>query len=196
MHCLSSFLLQDMLSSLHELLLRRPNMKFTMNMLLTYLLLCSSRKYPYPPHGRLMEIPRGRVVSKAKFFEWKYDIKRKFLDGWGVEFEKPSMGGVRIFSGTTHSVAPSPVVIKTVCKYSRQILIMNNIFVLVRLSPHGLPWTKPNNREIKLDVTWSQLTSNGKNELLPSVNRVKIFVFVAKLIVGGMLLFLCDLMKD
>ena len=31
--------------------------------------LCSSRKYPYPPHGRLMEIPRGRGVSKAKFFE-------------------------------------------------------------------------------------------------------------------------------
>ena len=32
-----------------------------------------------------------------------------------------------------------PVVIKTVCKYSRRILITNNIFVLVRLSPHGLP---------------------------------------------------------
>ena len=31
MHFLSSFLLQDMLSSLHELLLRRPNMKFTVN---------------------------------------------------------------------------------------------------------------------------------------------------------------------
>ena len=31
--------------------------------------LCSSRKYPYPPHGRLMEIPRGRGVSKAKFLE-------------------------------------------------------------------------------------------------------------------------------
>ena len=36
-------------------------------------------------------------------------------------------------------VAPGPVVIETVCKYSRQNLITNNIFVLVRLSPHGLP---------------------------------------------------------
>ena len=32
-----------------------------------------------------------------------------------------------------------------VCKYSGHILITNNIFVLVRLSSHGLPWTKPNN---------------------------------------------------
>ena len=31
--------------------------------------MCSSRKYPYPPHGRLMEIPGGRRVSKVKFFE-------------------------------------------------------------------------------------------------------------------------------
>ena len=31
--------------------------------------MCSPRKYPYPPHGRLMEISRGRGVSKAKFFE-------------------------------------------------------------------------------------------------------------------------------
>jgi len=27
---------------------------------------CSSRKYPYPPQGRLTEIPRERRVSKAK----------------------------------------------------------------------------------------------------------------------------------
>ena len=42
MHCLSSFLLQDMFSSLHELLLRRPNMKFTVNMLLTCILYCGA----------------------------------------------------------------------------------------------------------------------------------------------------------
>ena len=36
MYCLSSFLLQDMFSSLHELPLRRPNMKFTVNMHVAY----------------------------------------------------------------------------------------------------------------------------------------------------------------
>ena len=35
--------------------------------------MCSSRKYPCPSHGRLMEIPSGRGVSKAQFLEWKYD---------------------------------------------------------------------------------------------------------------------------
>ena len=29
----------------------------------TISIMCSSRKYPYPPQGRLMEIPRGRGVS-------------------------------------------------------------------------------------------------------------------------------------
>jgi len=40
--------------------------------------LCSSRKYPYPPHGRLMEIPRGRGVSKAQFFNVKYGSEMEF----------------------------------------------------------------------------------------------------------------------
>ena len=45
--------------------------------------LCSSRKYPCPPLGRLTEILRGRGVSKAQFFKWKYDTKTEFLEGWG-----------------------------------------------------------------------------------------------------------------
>ena len=82
-------------------------------------------------------------------------------------------------------VATGPVVIKTVCKYSRQILITNNIFFVVRLSPHGPPWTKPKNREIKLDITWYYVKrQTAKMKLLASVfsslnRRVKIFVFVA-----------------
>jgi len=36
------------------------------------LILCSSRKYPYLPQGRLTEIPRGRGLSKAQCFEGKY----------------------------------------------------------------------------------------------------------------------------
>jgi len=40
--------------------------------------MCGSRNYPYYPHGRSLEIPRGR----------------------GVQNKKPSVGGVWIFSGT------------------------------------------------------------------------------------------------
>ena len=65
--------------------------------------MCSSRKYPCPPQKRFTEIPRGRGVSKALFFEGKYDTKMEFPEGlWGggVQTKKPSMGGVWIFSGT------------------------------------------------------------------------------------------------
>ena len=41
MHCLGSFLLQDMLLSLHEFVFERQNIKFTMNMLLTCFLYCA-----------------------------------------------------------------------------------------------------------------------------------------------------------
>ena len=63
--------------------------------------MCSSREDPYPPQGRLMEIPRVREVSKAQFFEGKCDTKMEFLERWGVQAKKPSVGGVWIFSGTT-----------------------------------------------------------------------------------------------
>ena len=63
--------------------------------------LCSSRKYPCLPQGRLTGIPKGQGVSESQFFERKYDTKMEFLEGWGVQFKKPSVGGVWIFSGTT-----------------------------------------------------------------------------------------------
>ena len=34
-----------------------------------------------------MEIPRGRGVSKAQFFERKYDSKMEFPEGWGGGFK-------------------------------------------------------------------------------------------------------------
>ena len=58
-------------------------------------------KNPYPPHGRSLEIPRGREVLKAKFLEAMYENKlRNFLRGGGEQNKKPSVGGVWIFSGT------------------------------------------------------------------------------------------------
>jgi len=43
--------------------------------------MCSSRKYPYPPQGRLTKIPRGRGVSKAQLLKGKYGTKREFPEG-------------------------------------------------------------------------------------------------------------------
>ena len=43
--------------------------------------MCSSRKYPYPPQGRLTEIPRGKGVPKAQFFNEKYGTKVEFPEG-------------------------------------------------------------------------------------------------------------------
>ena len=45
--------------------------------------MCSSRKYPYPPHGRSMEIPRGWGVLKAKILKGKYEALLEFPEGWG-----------------------------------------------------------------------------------------------------------------
>jgi len=69
--------------------------------------MCSSRKYPCPPHGRLTEIPRRRGVSKAQFFKGKYGTKMGFTEGWGVQAKKPSGRGVWIFSGATQCTCMS-----------------------------------------------------------------------------------------
>ena len=45
--------------------------------------MCSSRKNSYTPHGRSLEIPRGRGVLKAKFLEAKYENKLEFPGGGG-----------------------------------------------------------------------------------------------------------------
>ena len=47
--------------------------------------LCSSRKNPYPPHGRSLEIPRegGGGVLEAKCLEAMYENKLEFPGGRG-----------------------------------------------------------------------------------------------------------------
>ena len=63
-----------------------------------YILVTSSIiivKYPFPPQGRSMKIPRGRGVLKAKFLKGKYEGKLEYPGGWGGGFKpkNPSMGG-------------------------------------------------------------------------------------------------------
>jgi len=55
--------------------------------------LCSSRKYLYPPQGRLMEIARGRGVSKAQFCKGKYGTNTEFPEGWGFKLKKKTFHG-------------------------------------------------------------------------------------------------------
>ena len=60
--------------------------------------LCSSRKNPYPPHGRSLEIAGGSGgVLKAKFLEAMYENKLEFPGGRGVQNKKRSVGGVHGF---------------------------------------------------------------------------------------------------
>ena len=50
-------------------------------------------KNRYPPHGRSLEIPRGRGVLKAKFFEEMYENKLEFPGGRGGAKQKTFRGG-------------------------------------------------------------------------------------------------------
>ena len=63
--------------------------------------LCSSRKYPYPPQGWLLQIPRGMGVSIAQIFKRKYEAKLEIPGGGRVQTKEPSLGEVWIFFGTT-----------------------------------------------------------------------------------------------
>ena len=55
--------------------------------------MCGSKKDPYPPHRRSLEIPRGSGVLKAKFLDEMYENKLKFPRGEGCKAKKPSWGG-------------------------------------------------------------------------------------------------------
>ena len=60
--------------------------------------MCSSRKNPYSPHGRLSEIPRVRGVSTAKILQAQYEtINWNFLGGWGLQNKKAFCGGSGCF---------------------------------------------------------------------------------------------------
>ena len=64
--------------------------------------MCSTRKNPYPPHGRTLQIPRGRGFLKTKFLEVMYENKLEFPGGRGGAKQKTFRGGSMgwIFSGT------------------------------------------------------------------------------------------------
>ena len=55
--------------------------------------MCSSRKNPYPPHGRSLEIPWGRGVLKGRILEAKYEAKLEFPGGKGGAKQKTFRGG-------------------------------------------------------------------------------------------------------
>ena len=50
-------------------------------------------KNPYPPHGRSLEMPRGKGVLKAKILEAKYEAKLESLWWGGVQNRKTFCGG-------------------------------------------------------------------------------------------------------
>jgi len=64
--------------------------------------MCSSRKYPYPPQGRLTEIPRGGGFQKPNFLKKSMALKWNFQWGWGLQAKKIFCGmGMDIFWDNT-----------------------------------------------------------------------------------------------
>jgi len=61
--------------------------------------LCGSRKYPYPPHGWSLEIPKGWGSQRPKFSKESYEAKLEFLEGGGGGFKVKTIygGGMDIF---------------------------------------------------------------------------------------------------
>ena len=73
---------------------------------LSHKAMCSSTKNPYPPHGRLLEIPRARGVLKAKCLEAVNENKRDFPGERGAANKKNlPWGVVWIFSGIICTIA-------------------------------------------------------------------------------------------
>jgi len=66
--------------------------------------MCSSRKYPYPPQGGLLEISRGRRWSgpqKPKFVKERYEPKWNFGVLWRVWMKNPWWKGFGLFLNNT-----------------------------------------------------------------------------------------------
>ena len=63
------------------------------------------QKISIPTTRKVIGNSKGEGASKAKIFQ-KKALKKKtleFSEGWGrLKLKKPSVGGVQIFSGTTH----------------------------------------------------------------------------------------------
>ncbi len=87
--------------------------------------MCSSRKYLYPPHGRSLKILRGWGSQKPKFLKESMELNWNFQRGGGKKIKKPSVGGVWIFSGTTHW---KPRRICTGLRYNKSITDCNLLY--------------------------------------------------------------------
>ena len=95
--------------------------------------LCSSRKYPCPPQGRFMEIPRGRAFQKPNnFFEQKYDTKMEFPDRWGFNLKNPLWEGYGHFLEQHIPIQISFTVSKPYMSFWLDMLV--HVHVLIRCS--------------------------------------------------------------
>jgi len=54
------------------------------------------------PPWRVIGNSEWEGVLKAKIFKGMYEPELEFPEGWGFQTKNPSVGGVWIFSGTTH----------------------------------------------------------------------------------------------
>ena len=60
-------------------------------------ILCGSKKYPYPHHRESLEILRGWGVLKAKILKGMYEPKLEFPEGWVSNQKNPLWGEYGFF---------------------------------------------------------------------------------------------------
>ena len=73
-------------------------------------IMCDSRKYPYPPHGRSLEIPKGRGSKQPKFIRESIKLNWKFQregGGGGFKWKNLPWGRYGYFM-ESHDVLPIP----------------------------------------------------------------------------------------
>jgi len=67
--------------------------------------MCSSRKYPYSPHGRDWKFLGGGGFPKTKKIKEMYVLNWNFWRGWGLLKKIPSVWELWIFYGITQYTA-------------------------------------------------------------------------------------------
>ena len=88
------------------------------------LTMCVSRKYPYPPQGRSLEISRGSRVSTAKIYKGKYEAQLQIPGGGRFQMRKPSLTEVWISSGTTQCCHEESKTLFTIIEFTKLTFLL------------------------------------------------------------------------
>ena len=125
--------------------------------------LCSSRKNPYPSHGRSLEIPRGRGVLKLNFWKQCMKINWNFLreGGGGIKNKNPSVGEYGYFLELHIALKPLG---------SNHLLLKYDIFTT---SPLKIHWMVRWEKVRSWTVVWGILGTHTKKQENMKIKSMK-----------------------